>query len=486
MHLRPPPPAPPPGACRIAFVADVHVGNHGVMGGPRVVGVNRRAAETLAVLRAAYDRAVDLGASAFVVAGDLFDVDDPEPQLLAEVADTFSAGSGACRVVLLVGNHDQHTNAPGDHALGPLAAVPGIRVVDRPEAVVVYPRNPPPGQPRMVRPGMPGAVLLCVPFVNAQAAGVITEALAELAAQHRLPAALSCVVAHAGGIDDATPVFLRDAHDALPVERLNYILDTAFVGMPAPPPPLAVLGNWHQHRAWAFHADAAGAPYGTAEAPNANVVVQCGALVPTGFDNPGAAPGLYGSLVVWDAVDAAPGADTTPQVYRAELAGPRFVTITLRRAEVGPPLTPATPGGDPARAAAVVLARVRAAATVAAAPLYLTVRAPLTDPEAAEVRRALAGCTAPVLGGSRVEVLPPDLTAPDAPAEGPVDHPDGAVGEDSPSVEDAATLAAMLHGSDALHGAGLGAIASGYCAAMPLPEGVNREHVTATVLRLLG
>lgn len=483
MHLPTPPPAPPPGACRIAFVADVHVGNHGVMGGPRVVGVNRRAAETLAILRAAYDRAVELGASAFVVAGDLFDVDDPEPQLLAEVADILA---GPIPTVLLVGNHDQHTNAPGDHALGPLAAVPGIRVVDRPEAVVVYPRNPPPGQPRTVRPGATGAVLLCVPFVNARAATVITDALAELAARPGLHAARVCVVAHAGGIDDATPVFLRDAHDALPVERLNIILDTAT----RPPAALAVLGNWHQHRAWAFHADAAGAPYGTAEAPHANVVVQCGALVPTGFDNPGAAPGLYGSLIVWDTpADGAPpeaDADTTPRVYRIEIAGPRFVTLTLRRADVGPPLTPSAPGGDAARAAAAVLARLRAAATAVAAPIYLTVRAPLTDPEAAEVRRALAGCTAPALGGSRVEVLPPDLTAPDAPAAAPGDTPAGEPGDDGPPVEDAATLAAMLHGSDALHGAGLGALAAGYCAAMPLPPGVNRQHVTATVLRLLG
>lgn len=495
-HLDNPPPAPPAGWCRVAFVADVHIGNHGVMGGPRAAGINRRAAEGLAVLRAAYDTAAHLGSSAFVVAGDLFDVDDPEPQLLAEAADILS---GPVPAVLVVGNHDQHSSASGDHALGPLAAVPGIRVVEHPTVVPVLPRGGAVAGPSRAAPG---AYLACIPYLRAPAAEVIEKGLRAALngmSGHPAPGQLA-VVAHAGGMDAATPPWLRDAHDALPVTHLDAIMEGASdLVFPANAAPMvAILGNWHDHKTWAFHDDPAGVPRGYGlgpggtDAPLPNVIVQCGALVPTGFDNPGAAPGMYGSLILWDVPPAPPpgyAVPPPPALYRFEVPGPRFVTLTVPRSAIPVGLRPDPLTGNPAGAADAVLSRVRAARDThdgapVAVPLYVTVRGPFTDPEAAEVRRVLASPALGTLGGSRVEVLPPTLTAGEGADLGPA-TPGPDAGEEA-AVESAADLAAMLHGSEALRGGGVAAIAAQYTATMPLPPGVTRERVTATVLRLLG
>jgi hypothetical protein len=226
------------------------------MGGPRVVGVNRRAAETLAVLRAAYDRAVELGASAFVVAGDLFDVDDPEPQLLAEVADILA---GPIPTVLLVGNHDQHSSTPGDNAMAPLAMLPRTAVYD---------------EARIVDTVIGDVTFL--PFhidvLNFTPRGTV-------------------VIAHHGIADDKTPVFLRHGKGVVQVKDLFAWMNMHGVNV-------YIAGDWHEHKHWE---------------KDGKHIVQCGALCPTGWNNPGHYG--YGSVILTDGVT----------YERVVVPGPRFL-----------------------------------------------------------------------------------------------------------------------------------------------------------------
>lgn len=66
------------------------------------------------------------------VLGDVFDITRPHPRTLAAAGEILCAGAGS---VCLVGNHDRDSATPGDHALAPLALVPGIEVVDTPKVV---------------------------------------------------------------------------------------------------------------------------------------------------------------------------------------------------------------------------------------------------------------------------------------------------------------------------------------------------------------
>lgn len=264
----------------VAFIADVHVGNMGVFGGPLRAGVNDRARYTLAVLERAVSRAEDLGADTLVIAGDLFDVDHPSPQILAE---TIAVLGERLRVIAVVGNHDQRSATPGDHALAPLAAVGTVTVLDAPT----------------VLPLSAGLYLLAVPFRRDPAAEYLPDVVRFLRA--RLPPdARAIVAAHAGLSDARTPAFLLGAHDALPAADVLDLLAED------PRTFAAVVGNWHGAETW------------TRPSPAGEIrAEQCGALVPTGFNNPGGEG--YGALVLYD-----PEAD---HWHRETLTGPRFYLL---------------------------------------------------------------------------------------------------------------------------------------------------------------
>lgn len=285
---------------KFGAIADVHLANHRWRGGAAKAGVNARAAAVLAVLERAVKTAADVGCKLLVVCGDLFDHVRPEPQLLARAADIFRCWS-ELEVVVLVGNHDMVSVALGDHALGPLAAVDNVFVIQRPTVV------------RRAE-----LELWCVPFRPGPTSAWLLPALVELGAEcerryvgGQARPQRRVLALHAGIADDQTPPYLRGAPDSVAADDLAMMMHAHRIDD-------ALAGNWHDHRAWDYQRTARGGE-------QHHHIVQVGALVPTGFDNPGLTG--YGSLVTvprtagWD-----PNGGTSWS--RVELPGPRFLTFT--------------------------------------------------------------------------------------------------------------------------------------------------------------
>jgi len=261
----------------VRFIADVHVGNHRAHGGDEVAGINARCVKVLTALRDA--AAMCAPDDVLVILGDLFDSPRPSPQVIAR---TMAALPRANRVIALLGNHDRRSDAPGDHALAPLALLPNVEVVEQPTALEAW---------------VGGPWLACVPYLPSQDADGIAAAAKAL--RPDLPAhAPVALCLHAGLWDDAMPKWAKAARNAIS----HGAADAAARAIGA---RLTVSGDWHDHRVYE-HCDAAGV---------ATTVVQCGALCPTGWDNPGL--NGYGSVLSWYGNGA--------EVYRHEVSGPRFI-----------------------------------------------------------------------------------------------------------------------------------------------------------------
>jgi hypothetical protein len=102
------------------------------------------------------------------------------------------------------------------------------------------------------------------------------------------------VCAHVGVSDERSPKFLVGSHDSIDEKVFRKVLQS--VGAHA-----AFVGNWHNHQV--FHGDP--------------TIFQTGALVPTGWDNPGLG---YGCVAVFDSESG-----------RAEIFsihGPRFLKVS--------------------------------------------------------------------------------------------------------------------------------------------------------------
>lgn len=234
---------------RIAWCSDTHLWNHQFCGGALYGGLNARAREGLDTLRRAVQLAAEYECRAFFVLGDLFDGPRPPPPLIAAVQQIFEWGrdvQGIQDFVLLVGNHDRASSAPGDHALAPLAPV--ARVVERPELVEVC-----------------GVQVFCWPYMPGQEPltgfAESDEALARLSSCPKL------VAMHAGIRDKETPPWLA---------RSGIHVDTVRERCAALGAPLALAGDWHTYRVFP-------------------VARQLGTLIPAGFDDKGYS---YGKLIV--------------------------------------------------------------------------------------------------------------------------------------------------------------------------------------------
>jgi hypothetical protein len=288
---------------RLAFVADVHIGNHRRFGGEKKVGVNQRCELILGTLARAVKEAHREDSSALFVCGDLFDTAHPEPQVIARTIDALK--STTMPVIVIPGNHDQNTHYRGDNSLAPLARVLGINVLDEP-AILCF------GSDLDTLDVFSYVEVWCAPYRSGQGAewlpatveylSTVSQQAPNLRPAHRV------LVTHLGVKDEHTPVWLKDSHDSISSAQLmellcKYDIDCAFTG------------NWHDPRQW---------KNGTNDARHA-LIHQLGTLVPTGFDNPGVHN--YGAVALYN--------PSGPQCGEFEaitlhIPGPRFVTATTR------------------------------------------------------------------------------------------------------------------------------------------------------------
>lgn len=273
---------------RLALVSDCHLGNHKRHGGPVVAGLNARCEQVLAVFAAALAKAREEKCSHFIVCGDLLDTSNPAPQLLARVLDLLRRNSDSMEwqrmeVVLLMGNHEMHSTDKGDHALGCL--VDYAMVITTPTVLSLDPETD-----LLLVPYRPGAS--AAEWLPDVVEGMVSENSEHVVAGAKAPKRLLAV--HLGIADGDTPPWLVGAHDSISVDELAAVMEGN--GIVA-----AFAGNWHDGCTWA-------------EEPP---VFQIGALVPTGWDNPGLAG--YGGMVVYNT--------DNDQWVKLEIPGPRFLKL---------------------------------------------------------------------------------------------------------------------------------------------------------------
>ncbi len=250
---------------RIAFIADVHIGNPTAFGGAVQCGFNERGRETIKALQDAVDATKDC--DELVICGDLFDTANPSPQMVAEVMGALSKVKS---VTLLLGNHDMISDSVGDHALAPLRYLPNVTIH---EAAGMFSLN--------------GCSLLVVPFQSGDCRewfesvvmGVDWDASEEP----------TLMAFHLGVIDSRTPAFLANAHDAIPLDTLKATMSKAGIQH-------AFCGNWHNPARW-------------------GTIHQVGAICPTGWDNAG---WDYGQIAVFDT--------ELGTTLTRHIPGPRFLT----------------------------------------------------------------------------------------------------------------------------------------------------------------
>jgi len=255
---------------RIGFIADVHIHNHKQYASKADTlfpGVNGRCQE---ILDGLFSACGNPNVDAVVILGDLFDTPRPTPQILHATMQAF-LGSGN-PVYVLVGNHDQVSTEPLDNALAPFNLIPAVNVIEEPAVIEIGSKT-----------------LALVPYQPGNASKWLPEVLAELD-----PPEASILCIHLGIMDGDTPHYLKECHDAVHVDLLRQLIAEHRLGG-------VFAGNWHHQEKWL----SAGVP-----------IIQVGALVPTGFDNPGLTG--YGGLCVLE--------DSEVKFY--QVPGPRYVKVT--------------------------------------------------------------------------------------------------------------------------------------------------------------
>lgn len=273
------PGAPSDGAWpKLGTTADIHVGNHRRFGGKLEAGLNRRCREHVETFRRAAVTARSLKCDVHIVAGDTFDNEKPKPQVERAVQRVCALMS----TVVAVGNHCQNSGAEGDHACAPLAPV--ATVVEEP-TIMTYADGE--------------FEVWVVPFLSlGSPAGEwlppMLEEFAKFKRPNSGPAFHRVLVLHMGLADKDTPPWLTRGHNWIDVGSMNLLAKEYGIGV-------VLAGDWHEHKRWDRDA----------------ILVQVGALVPTGFDNPGVTD--YGSLIIVDVED------DELRVKREIIPGPRFV-----------------------------------------------------------------------------------------------------------------------------------------------------------------
>lgn len=261
---------------KITVVFDPHCWPHKRFGGELVKGINRRGALCLDVLRRAIDVA-NANDAPLVVAGDLIDSAGPvQPQFAAALRNVLARSEWA--VHLLLGNHDM--TADGDHSLG-VYETPGSTGIRA--ASDIY--------------SAPEACL--VPFHR----DIRDERVRDV----------PLLIAHFGVYDDSFSPWCKRSKGAWHVDALFAFLKERNI-------KCCLLGDWHSRALWEtdsrFDMQVKHTPQSTPQANTADsfIIMQGGALVSTGWDNPGLRG--YGTVALWDTEEH--------RLSWQELPGPRF------------------------------------------------------------------------------------------------------------------------------------------------------------------
>lgn len=261
---------------KVAFVADVHVGNFKRFGGAFRGGMNDRCRIVIRTLAEAVRTARDEGCCNLVVLGDLFDTTKPTPQMIRAVQRAFGDDGF---VIVIKGNHDSESSDKGDHALGPLRPV--CKIV---ESSIVL--------------DTPSCELLCVPFQEGPAIRWFPDEVLKLTEKHPPGKRTRILAFHLGIEDEETKFFLQGAPDSVPVDLLLDLMDDCKIDF-------CYAGNWHDHRYWS--------------ASGGRRIVQVGTLCPTGWKDPGIEGFGFVSIVHT-------GLRGNQSVQNVEIPGPRFLT----------------------------------------------------------------------------------------------------------------------------------------------------------------
>lgn len=255
---------------KIAFCADVHLGNHKAFGVPDAkLGYNSRARLIIQTFMRALGAARKHGCRAFVVCGDFFDKCNPGPALTAAALSTIHVAK-QMTLVFINGNHDHVSSSTS--ALDPIDAT-SLGFVVKTHGV---PTN---------------LSLYALPYQTDS----ITRALQSI----KPTSDCSILAIHAGISDEHDDPWMRAAHDAVAAAALPFLLEDTSIRT-------VVAGNWHTPKQW----DVGGL-----------CVIQCGALAPTGF-----ADESDGSIVIYDT--------DNHTWFREIIAGPRFKTFDFTKNEV--------------------------------------------------------------------------------------------------------------------------------------------------------
>ena len=284
----------------VAIIFDPHFWPHRRHGGPLVKGINRRAELCLDVGQRAI-RTANTHQAPLIVAGDLIDSAGPVvPQFAFALGEQLAANRRS--VTLMLGNHDM--TADGDHSLG------------------IYTRRDDFTDVRVCEDisFMSGDCFTDFDLGSDEACLVPFHRDIRDKRVRDVP----LVIAHFGVYDDSFPAWCRKAKGAWHVDALFAFMQERNI-------KAICLGDWHQRRVWQKRSDTTVYHTNRVDCLNAlstvdgPVVIQGGALCPTGWDNPGLCG--YGTVALWDT--------ETHCLSWQELPGPRFCVARSEEEERG-------------------------------------------------------------------------------------------------------------------------------------------------------
>jgi len=265
----------------LAFVADVHIGNHKARDTNSHGGINERCAAALETLRQAIQQAIKSGAGTLIIGGDLVHSRRPEPAIIAAINRVLQTEADRLGVVIIPGNHEMldATAEDGNTACAPL--YPYATVINTPEWVPIG----------------DWAHVLCIPFEGRiPMAEHIARTVTSMSGKGS-PKGHRVLATHVGVYDDTAPPWLK-GRDAIHAETLLALLEANDIS-------LALVGNFHHHNDWSR---------------NGHAVIQVGTLAPASYSDAGVFPNV-GGMVLHD------GPGSTDLV---EVPGPRFLTEDIR------------------------------------------------------------------------------------------------------------------------------------------------------------